>query len=657
MSAAEAGTPLLHLSGVVREYPSGDGVVAVLRDVELTLQRGEMIAIMGPSGSGKSTLMNIIGCLDQPTRGSYRVEGEETRDMPPDALAELRREHFGFVFQRYQLIRALSAQANVEIPAVYADIPPIRRAERARQLLERLGLGERTHHRPGQLSGGQQQRVSIARALMNGGQVILADEPTGALDSQSGIEVMGILRELNDAGHTIILVTHDAEVAAQARRVIRIHDGRIVDDDGPDMQGIDNARAHSPAPRATGNASLAVRLSRFSEAMQMGLRSMVGNRLRTFLTMLGIIIGIASVIVVVALGTGSKDRILADLNSAGTSTIDIHPGSGPGDRKADSIRTLVPADAEALASLPGVLAASPVVQSNQTARVRNREKSVSISGVGADYPPIRALTLTRGRWFGAADVRAIAQDAVIDANAHHALFDSQPDVIGQTLMLGGTPVRVVGVTGKTESLFGGDRSLNIWLPYTTVMTRISGSHNIANIVVALKQGAAPKEIERDVQRTLTIRHGRQDFYTQNSEKLREMVEKTMATMTLLISSIALISLVVGGIGVMNIMLVSVTERTQEIGVRMAVGARQGDILRQFLIEAIVVCLVGGLLGIALAFGAGSLFSFFFKEFAMVFSPLAIVVAVACSSLIGAIFGYLPARNAARLNPVEALARE
>ncbi|RMH90957.1 MacB family efflux pump subunit [Lysobacter pythonis] len=653
----DTAAPLLHLSGVVREYPSGDGVVAVLRDVELTIRRGEMVAIMGPSGSGKSTLMNIIGCLDQPSRGSYRVEGEETRDMSPDALAELRREHFGFVFQRYQLIRALSAQANVEIPAIYADTPPAQRAERARQLLQRLGLGERTQHRPGQLSGGQQQRVSIARSLMNGGQILLADEPTGALDSQSGIEVMAILRELNDAGHTIILVTHDAEVAAQAHRVIRIHDGRIVADDGPDTRGIDNARAHAPPARAPGSASLAVRLSRFSEAMQMGLRSMVGNRLRTFLTMLGIIIGIASVIVVVALGTGSKDRILADLNTAGANTIEVHPGSGPGDRKADSIRTLVPADAEALATLPGVLASSPIVQTNQTARVENREKTVSVSGVGADYPPTRALTLARGQWFGAASVRAIAQDAVIDANAHKALFGNRPDVIGQTLMLGSTPVRVVGVTGKSESPFGGDRALNIWLPYTTVMARISGSHNIASIVAALKPDAVPKEVERDVQRTLTIRHGRQDFYTQNSEKLREMVEKTMATMTLLISSIALISLVVGGIGVMNIMLVSVTERTQEIGVRMAVGARQGDILRQFLIEAISVCLVGGLLGIALAFGIGALFSLFFKQFAMVFSPSAILVAVACSSLIGAVFGYLPARNAARLNPVEALARE
>ena len=651
------GAPLLALRGVVREYPSGDDVVAVLRDVDLVIERGEMVAIMGPSGSGKSTLMNIIGCLDQPTRGSYRVQGEETREMPPDALARLRREHFGFVFQRYQLIGALPAQSNVEIPAIYADVAPAQRALRSAALLERLGLGERMHHRPSQLSGGQQQRVSIARALMNGGEILLADEPTGALDSHSGEEVMKILAELNDAGHTIILVTHDPGVARQARRVIRILDGRISGDDGPDLLGIENARKNREKAPQPGRASLAVRWSRFAEAARMGLKAMTGNRLRTLLTMLGIIIGIASVIAVVALGTGSKEKILKDMNAMGTTTIDVMPGSGPGDKQAGSIRTLVPADAEALLKVTGVQAASPVLQSSATARAGNREKSVTIIGVNADYAGLRGLRLTRGQWFDRSGVIGAAQDAVIDANAHKALFDGAPDALGQTVMLGSVPVRVVGITGKVEGPFGSDRSLNVWLPYTTVGTRITGSTGIGSIAISLAPTANPREVDRSVQQALTIRHGRKDFHTFSSDKMREMVEKTMGTMTALISSIALISLIVGGIGVMNIMLVSVTERTQEIGVRMAVGARQGDILRQFLIEAIAVCLVGGVLGIALAFGISLLFSLLVKQFAMVISPLSVLVAVVCSTLIGALFGWLPARNAARLNPVDALAHQ
>ncbi|MDC6167355.1 MacB family efflux pump subunit [Paucibacter sp. XJ19-41] len=647
-------TALLEVRGLTREFPAGEGVVAVLRNVDLEIQAGEMVAIMGPSGSGKSTLMNILGCLDRPTRGSYKVAGQETGEMAPDALARLRREHFGFIFQRYQLLGDLSAVGNVEIPSIYAGTAAAQRHERAQRLLARLGLAERTQHRPGQLSGGQQQRVSIARALMNGGDVILADEPTGALDRASGQEVMKILEELHADGHTIILVTHDAQVAAHAQRVIEISDGEIV---------ADRRKSDAPAPArlqrealAKPGSALGALVGRIGEATRMALRAMVNHRLRTLLTMLGIIIGIASVVSVVALGEGSRQRILSDISAMGTNTIDIMPGSGFGDRRAGAIRTLRSGDAQALAQLGYVDSVTPTVSVNAGLRYRNVDVSASISGVGEQFFRVRGYSFAAGQAFDADAVRLQAQEAVIDDNTRKTLFPNGEPALGEVILLGSVPLRIVGVTEKKSSAFGNADALNVWLPYTTAMSRMTGQDYLRSITVRVSDAVASTVAEQGITRLLAQRHGKEDFFLMNTDSIRQTIEQTTQTITLLISSIALISLLVGGIGVMNIMLVSVTERTQEIGVRMAVGARQGDILRQFLIEAVLVCVLGGAMGVALALGTGALFDHFVKDFRMVFSSSAIIGAFAVSTLIGVVFGFLPARSAARLDPVEALAR-
>ncbi len=653
-SGAHQQQPLLRLRGVVREYPAGNDVVAVLKDVDLDIYAGEMVAIIGPSGSGKSTLMNILGCLDRPTRGSYQASGKETREMAPDELARLRREHFGFIFQRYHLMGDLNAMGNAEIPAIYAGVAAAERHARARKLLTRLGLGERLNNKPGQLSGGQQQRVSIARALMNGGDVILADEPTGALDQASGHEVMNILKELHADGHTIILVTHDANVAANADRIIEIRDGRIVSDQ---TKSDTKAATVKTDKGPTQKESWAAAWGRVKEATHMAIRAMIGHKLRTLLTMLGIIIGIASVVSVVALGNGSREKILSDIASMGTNTIDIMPGTGFGDRTAGRIRTLKTGDATALAKLGYVDSVTPSVGTSKTVLRGNASKTASISGVGAEFFRVRGYTIAQGAIFDDDSVRRQMQDAVIDSNTQEAFFPNGENPIGKVLLIGSMPARVIGVTEKKDSPFGNADALNIWLPYTTVMSRIMGTDYLRSITVRVQDGVDSSAAEEGITTLLTQRHGTKDFFTFSSDSIKQTVEKTTQTMTLLVSAIAVISLVVGGIGVMNIMLVSVAERTQEIGVRMAVGARQSDIQQQFLIEAVLVCVLGGLLGIGCALLFGELFTYFQLGFELAFSVQAMTLAFACSSLIGIVFGFLPARSAAQLNPIEALSRD
>ncbi|WP_118133630.1 MacB family efflux pump subunit [Oceanicella sp. SM1341] len=651
--------PLIVLEGLRREFPAGEGTLTVLKDIDLTIAEGEMVAIVGASGSGKSTLMNILGCLDRPSAGSYRVSGREVGALETDALAALRREHFGFIFQRYHLLSELTALGNVEIPAIYAGRSAEERQERAAALLARLGMEERAGHRPGQLSGGQQQRVSIARALVNDANVILADEPTGALDTQSGEEVLRILEELNREGRTVIVVTHDMAVAARAQRIIEIRDGEILSDRKVERSAPGEAEIapEAAAPRGAARNRAAAAADRFREAFRMALLSMQAHRLRTFLTMLGIIIGIASVVCVVALGAGSRQQVLANISSLGTNTLEIFPGKDFGDLRSGRITTLVVGDATALEAQPYAAAVTPTVSTSSTARFGATEASALINGVGAQYFEAKGLGLLEGRLFDQESVTARGQDAVIDTNTRDTLFTAPGEsAIGQVILLGATPVRVVGVVSASQGGFGASNNLSVYLPYTTVQTRFTGDSTLRSITLRVADDTSPDLAAQSVTALLTQRHGTKDFFILNTDDIRATITATTDTLTLLIAAIALISLLVGGIGVMNIMLVSVSERVGEIGVRMAVGARQGDILQQFLIEAVLVCLIGGGLGIGLALGFGVLFDMAGTGFTLIYSEASIVMAVVSSSLIGIAFGYLPARNASRLDPVAALSR-
>ncbi|AZG75018.1 MacB family efflux pump subunit [Shewanella livingstonensis] len=659
---------LLEVSGLSRRFPAGDEELTVLNNVNLTIRRGEMIAIMGASGSGKSTLMNILGCLDTPSEGAYLVNGQDTSAMNPDQLAELRRDYFGFIFQRYHLLDDLTAIGNVEIPALYSAENKLSRQARAEKLLNRLGLADRMTHKPSQLSGGQQQRVSVARALINGGTVILADEPTGALDSHSGKEMMQLLQELHQQGHTIVLVTHDPKIAASAERVIEISDGEIVSDITNDNASnkhsvIANSEIDTSSTSVAEQKKANTFTSRpfsaqwfsFVEAFKMSLSAMSSHRLRTFLTMLGIIIGIASVVSVVAIGNGSQAQVLSQMASMGTNTIEIKPGSGLGDRRAGRIRTLTASDVNALTNLSFVDSVTPTVRANVTVRYASEVVTAEVLGVGPDHFRVQGLELAQGQLFDEKSVVSLDQVAVIDNNTLNDLFPDG-DALGQVIFLGQLPVRIIGVTAASKMAAGNSDSLNVWLPYSTVNSRIFSQNYVNDITVRVSDDVSSVAAEQAIINLIKMRHGVEDFFTVNTDTVRENIEQTSSTMTLLISAIAFISLVVGGIGVMNIMLVSVTERTREIGIRMAVGARQADIMRQFLIEAVLVCLCGGALGIGLAYVVGLIISSMSSGLSLIYSTNSIIAAFMCSTLIGVLFGFLPARNAARLNPVDALSK-
>lgn len=705
------GVPLIELQGIRKRYGGqqdgtgrGQPEIEVLHGIDLAIHAGEFVAIVGASGSGKSTLMHILGCLDRPSAGTYRFEGTDVAGLDADALAWLRREGFGFVFQGYHLIATETASENVQVPAIYAGKPEAERASHAASLLARLGMSDKLHHRPTQLSGGQQQRVSIARALMNGGRIILADEPTGALDSKSGAEVMTLLRELADAGHTIILITHDREVAAQARRVIEIRDGHIVSDsgtdgaiDGDDVTGVTDVPAGEdaagladvthvaealpptaiPASQATvpARASAPPTRSRLSlpaasamasqggasvfedlrEAARSAWRGMRLNRVRTGLTLLGIVIGVASVIIMLAVGEGARQKVVAQMGTLGTNI--MYLGSKP-PSSGGPAGQLTQDDLDAVAGLAQIRTVMPVIGDPITVRHGNADRQIYVFAASEDMPSVHHWRVAQGRYYTEAEDRDLAPLVVLGHKTREHFFPDTPNPLGKQLLIGNSPFEVIGVMAERGAESGAqDYDSMVFIPYQSGRARVYQAQTQPDYVVVEARSSDVVHAAEAAMRTLLLsRHGgREDFSIGNAAARLQAEAATRRSMAMMLGLIAAVSLVVGGIGVMNVMLMTVRERTREIGIRMATGARQRDILRQFLTEAMLVTLVGGCAGVAVAAALGA--CLLLAGVPVVFSVRAIVGAFLCAAATGVLFGYMPARTAARLDPVVALAGE
>ncbi|MFA7091001.1 MAG: MacB family efflux pump subunit [Arcobacteraceae bacterium] len=645
MSLESLKKPLILLKNIIKNYQNGDLSLNVLNGVSLEIFQGEFVAIVGASGSGKSTLMNILGCLDKPSSGEYLFNGKNVANLSKDELAHLRREAFGFVFQSYNLITSLNASENVEVPSMYAGMTQEKRKERAKELLTYLNLSDKLENLPSQLSGGQQQRVSIARALMNGGAIILADEPTGALDSKSGQEVIGLFNELSEQGHTIILITHDMHVASHAHRMIEIHDGKIINNSqaNNNKKEVDFAFSHtSDTPRIT----------EIIEATKSAVKSLKMNIFRTVLTLLGIVIGVASVIAMLAIGDGAKKEVLERISSMGTNLLVIRPGI-PNKRGFQNITTLVFDDVEAIESLENIVAAIPESRKSVTVQYGNIDQTTSLNATSSSYTKVRQWETQSGTFFNDEDNFNLAKVVVLGQTVAQSLF-GENDAVGKFILIDNIMFQVIGVMAKKgANAFGEDEDDVIFTPYYTGSLTIIGQKFLRNITVAMNDLALIEQTENDIKTLLIQRHGLEDFRILNMASLIEETTKTQNTLTVLLGSIAAISLLVGGIGVMNIMLVNVTERTKEIGIRMATGARTRNILQQFLIEALVVSALGGVIGILVGLGV----TFIISSFGTVveYSVLPIILAFSCAFLTGLIFGYLPAKKAANLDPVDALA--
>ncbi|HRO66394.1 MAG TPA: ABC transporter permease [Pseudobdellovibrionaceae bacterium] len=649
---------MIEVSRLTKEYHMGGNVVRALKSVSLSIEEGDFVAIMGPSGSGKSTLMQILGLLDVPTDGSYRLFDREVSGLSEDELAILRRDKIGFIFQQFNLLPRMSAVENVALPLLYSKKE--RGLEGSMKLLEQVGLGTRAAHQPNELSGGQQQRVAIARSLVNRPRLVFADEPTGNLDSKSEIEIMETLRRLNEQGITVIIVTHAEEIGQQAKRLIRMRDGEIQSDvrNAPLPKVVKTA-----AEERTPENHEGIDWQEYSEFFKQGMKTLWASKVRTFLSMLGILIGVAAVVTMLALGTGAQKAVEEQLTSLGSNLLVLRPGAYRigGIMQESSVTRLTPEDATAIRGLPNVSAVVTVVNGKAQATYQNKNWNTQIQGTTPSYPAMHAAEPVIGRFFTEDEEQKRARVAVIGVTVARELFgDASP--LGEMIKLNKVIFQVIGVLPEKGASGFRDQDDIIIIPTSTAMRRLFGKTYVDNIEIqAVSAGATALvdnttlELMRERKRIPPSRQA-DAFTIRNMADIQAALSATSRTMSMLLASIAAISLVVGGIGIMNIMLVSVTERTKEIGLRKAIGAKRSDILLQFLVESVAISAFGGLIGVVL----GCLASVFLSQvagWAISISIESILLSFFFSAAIGIAFGIYPARKASLRHPIEALRYE
>lgn len=650
---------MLQIQNIHKRYQMGDTVVSALKGVSLTIEDGDFVAIMGPSGSGKSTLMHILGLLDGPDEGSYKVDDREVSQLSEDDLAILRRKAIGFIFQQFNLLPRMSATENVSLPLLYSE----RKLdlERANGLLDRVGLGSRTHHRPNELSGGQQQRVAIARSLINRPMMILADEPTGNLDSKSEKEILEALRELNASGITVVIVTHEEDIGLQAKRLIRMRDGVVQSDERREP-----LPARTPKKTEETKARRRFPLADITQHFVQGIKTLAANKVRTSLSVLGILIGVAAVVAMLALGKGAQSALEKQLTSLGSNLLILRPGAirgaGGAMMEAGAATRLTFADARDIeASISNIKSVAPTVNGRGQVTYSNKNWSTQVLGTTPPYASMHATQPEIGRFFTDDENLQRSRVAVIGMTLVRELFGGE-NPVGSMIKINKVNFQVIGVLPSKGATGFRDQDDIIMLPLNTAMYRLMGKSYIDTIELEVTEPNLTSTVEEAVLNYMNKKRripesAQEDAYQiRNMAEIQEALSSSTKIMTLLLSAIASISLLVGGIGIMNIMLVSVTERTREIGLRKAVGATRGDILSQFLVESIVVSMLGGASGLALAWVITKVLSSYAGWPAEI-SLSSVILAIAFSSGVGMIFGIYPARKASLLHPIEALRYE
>ena len=650
---------LIKLENVGKIYKTGKIVLPALREVDLSIERGEFVAIMGPSGSGKSTLLNLLGLLDRPTAGKYLLNDMEVSRLDDRQTAAVRNRLIGFVFQTFNLLPRLNAEANVALPQVYSEV---KETSKSRDLLRQVGLEDRAHHHPSELSGGEQQRVAIARALVNHPRLILADEPTGNLDSRAGGEIVSLIRDLNRKGITVIMVTHEEEIARAAERILFMRDGKIVSDQRS-RERASRAGEMEPEPPPPRRRSL-IGSGRIREYFSQAARSLLASKARSFLSVLGVLIGVASVIAMLALGRGAQDDVSQRISSLGSNLLFVRASSprlgGIAMESGASVR-FYPDDAVAVREdIPGVKAVVPYVSGRGQVVWGGRNWNTRVEGTNTDYPEVRNSRPDFGRFFTEREMLARDKVAVIGRTLVRELFgDENP--LGQFVKIRGVDFQVIGVLPEKGSSGWRDEDDKVVVPLSTAMHRLLGRDYIDSMDVQVTEVGLMEDVSERIKQLITRRHRLpatrgESIDVRNLADLQETIAATARTFTYLLGSIALVSLLVGGIGIMNIMLVSVTERTREIGLRKAIGANRGDILCQFVLEAVAICGIGGVLGIFLGTAASFALARL-AEWTTRVTSYSVALAFFFSVAVGLLFGIWPARKASKLDPIEALRHE
>jgi len=654
---------MIELKNIYKTYQMGKVQVRALEDISLKISAGEFVAIMGPSGSGKSTLMHILGLLDRPDKGEYYLGTRKIHELSDEELSAIRNRLVGFVFQQFHLLPRMTALENVSLPLIYAGKRYLK--EKAKEAISEVGLADRISHRPNELSGGQQQRVAIARALVNDPLIILADEPTGNLDSKSKEEIISILKDLNQKGKTVIIVTHEEEIAVSARRIIRMFDGRIISDKKSEIlsKTLQENQVDKLIDVVLSKSERKARTIEFFDYLRQAKGAMVAHKMRSFLSILGVLIGVACVIAMLAVGQGAKESIEKQLASLGSNLLVVRPGSSRVmgvALEAGTVTRFTFQDVSLIEKLAEVKRVSPSVRGRAQIVYGNKNWNTQVEGVGVDYALIRACEPVVGRFFTEEELKRRDRVALLGTTVAQELFgDTNP--VGETVKINLLNFKVIGVLPPKGAAGPVDQDDIVLIPVTTAMYRVFGKEYIDSIYVEVespdKISSAQEAITELIIKEHRLNKNEEDsFQIRNMAEMKKAMEETTKTMSLLLGSIAAISLLVGGIGIMNIMLVSVTERTREIGLRKAIGARNKDIMIQFLVEAVLMAIIGGIFGILLGSAVAILITVF-AGWAVKVSTFSIIVATTFSIIVGIVFGLWPARQASRLDPIEALRYE